>query len=39
MKKRKILEGVYWMGAIDWQRRLFDSLIPQYNKRRYQSCL
>ena len=28
MKKRKIREGVHWMGAVDWDRRLFDSLIP-----------
>lgn len=28
MKPRKICEGVYWMGAVDWNRRLFDSLIP-----------
>jgi flavorubredoxin len=25
---RKIKEGIYWLGAIDWDRRLFDSLIP-----------
>jgi len=28
MQKRKIMENIYWMGAIDWDRRLFDSLIP-----------
>ncbi len=28
MNSRKILEGVYWMGAVDWDRRLFDALIP-----------
>lgn len=28
MKKRQITYGVHWMGAIDWDRRLFDSLIP-----------
>lgn len=28
MKARKIKEGIYWMGAVDWDRRLFDSLIP-----------
>ncbi|RKZ25643.1 FprA family A-type flavoprotein [bacterium] len=25
---RKIREGVLWVGAIDWSRRLFDELIP-----------
>ena len=28
MKPREIRPGVYWVGAIDWDRRLFDSLIP-----------
>ena len=28
MKARKIRTDVYWVGAIDWDRRLFDSLIP-----------
>jgi flavorubredoxin len=28
MKARKIGEGVYLIGAVDWDRRLFDSLIP-----------
>jgi flavorubredoxin/rubredoxin len=28
MKARKIVDGVYWVGAMDWDRRLFDSLIP-----------
>jgi len=28
MKVRTISEDVYWMGAVDWDRRLFDSLIP-----------
>jgi flavorubredoxin len=28
MKPRKIRENVYWAGAIDWDRRLFDALIP-----------
>lgn len=27
MKARKIRQGIYWMGAIDWDRRLFDDLI------------
>ncbi|MBN2574005.1 MAG: FprA family A-type flavoprotein [Deltaproteobacteria bacterium] len=28
MAPRKITEGVFSVGAIDWDRRLFDSLIP-----------
>jgi len=25
---REIKPGIYWVGAVDWGRRLFDSLIP-----------
>lgn len=25
---RKIAESVYWVGAVHWDRRLFDSLVP-----------
>src|SRR4030066_2224921 len=28
MKPREIKKGIYCVGAIDWDRRLFDSLIP-----------
>ncbi len=28
MEARKISEGVWWVGAVDWDRKLFDSLIP-----------
>jgi len=28
MLKREIVQGVYLLAAIDWDRRLFDSLIP-----------
>ncbi|MPW38369.1 MBL fold metallo-hydrolase [Thermococcus sp. 101 C5] len=28
MKSVKILDGVYWVGVKDWDRRIFDSLIP-----------
>ena len=28
MKAREIRPGISWMGAIDWDRRLFDELIP-----------
>jgi len=28
MQAKKISERITWMGAVDWNRRLFDSLIP-----------
>ena len=28
MKARKIRGRIYWMGSVDWDRRLFDSLVP-----------
>jgi flavorubredoxin/rubredoxin len=28
MEARKIGEKIWWVGAMDWDRRLFDSLIP-----------
>jgi flavorubredoxin/rubredoxin len=28
MNPRKIAENIWWIGAMDWDRRLFDSLIP-----------
>jgi flavorubredoxin len=28
MAVREILPDIYWIGAIDWDRRLFDALIP-----------
>ena len=28
MRARPIADRVHWLGAIDWDRRLFDSLIP-----------
>ncbi|MDD2202482.1 MAG: FprA family A-type flavoprotein [Firmicutes bacterium] len=28
MKPRIIREGVNWVGAVDWDRRLFDALVP-----------
>jgi hypothetical protein len=27
MQKRKIKDGIFKLGSIDWDRRLFDSLI------------
>jgi flavorubredoxin len=39
MKPRKIKEDVYWMGAVDWDRRLFDSLIPLPDGTSYNAYL
>ncbi len=39
MKARKIKENIYWMGAVDWDRRLFDSLIPLPDGTSYNSYL
>jgi len=39
MNKRIIQDGVYWMGAVDWDRRLFDSLIPLPDGTSYNAYL
>ena len=39
MKPREIKHGIYWVGAIDWDRRLFDSLIPLPDGTSYNSYL
>ncbi len=39
MKPRTIREGVRWMGAVDWDRRLFDSLIPLPDGTSYNAYL
>ena len=39
MKARKIVDNVYWLGAIDWDRRLFDSLIPVLDGTSYNAYL
>lgn len=39
MKARKIKENIYWMGAVDWDRRLFDSLIPLPDGTSYNAYL
>ena len=39
MKPREVRPGVYWVGAIDWDRRLFDSLIPLPDGTSYNSYL
>jgi flavorubredoxin len=37
MSKVTLAEGVHWVGAIDWDRRLFDSLIPLPDGTTYNS--
>jgi flavorubredoxin len=39
MKKREIKERIYWLGAVDWDRRLFDSLIPLPDGTTYNAYL
>ncbi len=39
MKLREIKPGIYWVGAIDWDRRLFDSLIPLPDGTSYNAYL
>ncbi|OQX94859.1 MBL fold hydrolase, partial [candidate division KSB1 bacterium 4572_119] len=39
MKARKVKDGVFWLGAIDWDRRLFDSLIPLPDGTSYNAYL
>lgn len=39
MDAREIRPGIYWMGAVDWDRRLFDSLIPLPDGTSYNAYL
>jgi flavorubredoxin len=39
MKPREIKSGVYSVGAVDWDRRLFDSLIPLPDGTSYNAYL
>jgi len=39
VKPREIRPGIYWVGAIDWDRRLFDALIPLPDGTSYNSYL
>lgn len=39
MKMRKINDSVYWLGAVDWNRRLFDALIPLPDGTSYNAYL
>ncbi len=39
MSARKIAPGIHWVGAIDWDRRLFDELIPLPDGTSYNAYL
>ena len=39
MTVKKIKKDIYWVGAIDWDRRLFDELIPLPEGTSYNSYL
>jgi flavorubredoxin len=39
MVSREIIHGVHWVGALDFDRRLFDELIPLPNGTSYNSYL
>ncbi len=39
MQKREVKAKIYWLGAIDWDRRLFDSLIPLPDGTTYNAYL
>ncbi len=39
MAPRRVAEGVYWVGALDWDRRLFDELIPLPDGTSYNAYL
>lgn len=39
MALKKIKEGIYYLGAIDWDRRLFDELIPLPDGTSYNTYL
>ncbi|MCD4719060.1 MAG: FprA family A-type flavoprotein [Desulfobacula sp.] len=39
MKPRKIKDRIYWMGYVDWDTRLFDSLIPLPDGTSYNAFL
>jgi flavorubredoxin len=39
MNPRKIRDGISWVGALDWDRRLFDSLVPLPDGTSYNAYL
>ncbi len=39
LKSKKIRDGVYWVGAVDFSRRLFDALVPLPDGTSYNAYL
>jgi len=39
MKPRKLKANIYWVGTVDWDRRLFDELIPLPDGTSYNAYL
>ena len=39
MKSRELKTNIYWIGAVDWDRRLFDELIPLPDGTSYNAYL
>jgi len=39
MKTRELKANIYWVGAVDWDRRLFDELIPLPDGTSYNAYL
>ena len=39
MRARKVTDGVWWVGSVDWERELFDELIPLPDGTSYNSYL
>ena len=39
MRPRKIKDKIYWMGSVDWDRRLFDTLVPLPDGTSYNAYL
>ncbi len=39
LKPRKIKDGLHWVGVIDWDRRLFDALVPLPDGTSYNAYL
>ncbi|MBN1152148.1 MAG: FprA family A-type flavoprotein [Dehalococcoidia bacterium] len=39
MRARKVIEGITWVGSVDWDRQLFDELIPLPDGTSYNAYL
>ena len=39
MNRRELLPGIEWVGAVDWDRRMFDALIPLPDGTSYNAYL